>query len=150
MSVDYKAYFAEHRETHLNELKEWLSIPSISALSEHKGDVAKVAEWLAGKLTEAGLDHVEVHQTAGHPIITADYLHAEGKPTVLVYGHYDVQPVDPLHLWETLPFEPAIRNGKLYARGATDDKGQLFLHVKAVEAIFEAREGASGQHQVLH
>ena len=103
MSVDYKAYFAEHRETHLNELKEWLSIPSISALSEHKGDVAKVAEWLAGKLTEAGLDHVEVHQTAGHPIITADYLHAEGKPTVLVYGHYDVQPVDPLHLWKPRP-----------------------------------------------
>ncbi|MGG3504393.1 dipeptidase [Paenibacillus lautus] len=137
MSVDYKAYFAEHRETHLNELKEWLSIPSISALFEHKGDVAKAAEWLAGKLTEAGLEHVEVHQTAGHPIITADYLHAEGKPTVLVYGHYDVQPVDPLHLWETPPFEPAIRNGKLYARGATDDKGQLFLHVKAVEAILK-------------
>ncbi|MEC0308722.1 dipeptidase [Paenibacillus lautus] len=137
MSVDYKAYFAEHRETHLNELKEWLSIPSISALSEHKGDVAKAAEWLAGKLTEAGLEHVEVHQTAGHPIITADYLHAEGKPTVLVYGHYDVQPVDPLHLWETPPFEPAIRNGKLYARGATDDKGQLFLHIKAVEAILK-------------
>ncbi|GAA0842358.1 acetylornithine deacetylase/succinyl-diaminopimelate desuccinylase-like protein [Paenibacillus sp. LBL] len=137
MSVDYKAYFAEHRETHLNELKEWLSIPSISALSEHKGDVAKAAEWLAGKLREAGLEHVEVHQTAGHPIITADHLHAEGKPTLLVYGHYDVQPVDPLHLWETPPFEPDIRNGKLYARGATDDKGQLFLHVKAVEAILK-------------
>lgn len=137
MSVDYKAYFAEHREAHLNELKEWLSIPSISALSEHKGDVAKAAEWLAGKLREAGLEHVEVHQTAGHPIITADHLHAEGKPTILVYGHYDVQPVDPLHLWETPPFEPDIRNGKLYARGATDDKGQLFLHVKAVEAILK-------------
>ncbi|MGY5344987.1 dipeptidase [Paenibacillus glucanolyticus] len=137
MSVDYKAYFAEHRETHLNELKEWLSIPSISALSEHKGDVAKAAEWLAGKLREAGLEHVEVHQTAGHPIITADHLHAAGKPTILVYGHYDVQPVDPLHLWETPPFEPDIRNGKLYARGATDDKGQLFLHVKAVEAILK-------------
>lgn len=137
MSVDYKAYFAEHREEHLNELKEWLSIPSISALSDHKDDVAKAAEWLAGKLTEAGLQHVEIHQTAGHPIVTADYLHAEGKPTVLVYGHYDVQPVDPLHLWETPPFEPAIRDGKLYARGATDDKGQLFLHVKAVEAMLK-------------
>ncbi|GAE07095.1 acetylornithine deacetylase/Succinyl-diaminopimelate desuccinylase and related deacylases [Paenibacillus sp. JCM 10914] len=92
---------------------------------------------LADKLNEAGLEHVEIHQTAGHPIITADYLHAEGKPTVLIYGHYDVQPVDPLHLWETPPFEPTERNGKLYARGATDDKGQLFLHVKAVEAILK-------------
>lgn len=140
MSVDYKAYFAEHRETHLNELKEWLSIPSISALSEHKDDVANAAKWLADKLTEAGLEHVEIHETVGHPIITADYLHAEGKPTVLVYGHYDVQPVDPLHLWETPPFEPSIRNGKLYARGATDDKGQLFLHVKAVEAILKQEQ----------
>ncbi|MFC7682012.1 dipeptidase [Paenibacillus sp. GCM10028914] len=137
MSVDYKAYFAEHRDTHLEELKDWLSIPSISAISEHKGDVAKAADWLADKLVKAGLEHVEIHQTAGHPIITADYLHAEGKPTVLIYGHYDVQPVDPLHLWETPPFEPSIRNGKLYARGATDDKGQLYLHVKAVEALIK-------------
>ncbi|GIP45550.1 peptidase M20 [Paenibacillus sp. J45TS6] len=137
MSIDYKAYFENNREQHLNELQEWLSIPSISALSEHKGDVHKAAEWLAAKLTEAGLEHVEIHETKGHPLITADYLHAEGKPTVLVYGHYDVQPVDPLHLWETPPFEPSIRDGKLYARGATDDKGQLFLHVKAVEAILK-------------
>lgn len=137
MSIDYKAYFEDNREQHLNELQEWLSIPSISALSEHKGDVHKAAEWLAAKLTEAGLEHVEIHETKGHPLITADYLHAEGKPTVLVYGHYDVQPVDPLHLWETPPFEPSIRDGKLYARGATDDKGQLFLHVKAVEAILK-------------
>ncbi|WIV21589.1 dipeptidase [Paenibacillus polygoni] len=135
--MDYKAYFEDNREQHLNELQEWLSIPSISALSEHKGDVHKAAEWLAAKLTEAGLEHVEIHETKGHPLITADYLHAEGKPTVLVYGHYDVQPVDPLHLWETPPFEPSIRDGKLYARGATDDKGQLFLHVKAVEAILK-------------
>lgn len=137
MSIDYKAYFEKNREHHLNELQEWLSIPSISALSEHKGDVHKAAEWLAAKLTEAGLEHVEIHETKGHPLLTADYLHAEGKPTVLIYGHYDVQPVDPLHLWETPPFEPSIRDGKLYARGATDDKGQLFLHVKAVEAILK-------------
>ncbi|WP_211746355.1 dipeptidase [Paenibacillus sp. Marseille-Q4541] len=137
MSIDYKTYFANNREQHLNELQEWLSIPSISALSEHKGDVYKAAEWLAAKLTEAGLEHVEIHETKGHPLLTADYLHAEGKPTVLVYGHYDVQPVDPLHLWDTPPFEPSIRDGKLYARGATDDKGQLFLHVKAVEAILK-------------
>jgi len=133
--VDTQAYFREKRAEHLQELKDWLSIPSISALSEHKADVARAADWLAAALTRAGLEHVRIHETAGHPVVTADYLHAEGRPTVLVYGHYDVQPVDPLHLWETPPFEPDERDGKLFARGATDDKGQLFLHIKAVEAL---------------
>jgi acetylornithine deacetylase/succinyl-diaminopimelate desuccinylase-like protein len=133
--MDYKAYFARHREVHLNELKEWLSIPSVSAESVHKEDVRRAAEWLAEALKRAGLENVEIHPTAGHPIVYADHLHAPGKPTVLIYGHYDVQPVDPLHLWQTPPFEPDIRDNKLYARGATDDKGQLFLHIKAVEAI---------------
>ncbi len=135
MTIDYKAYFENLREQHLTELKDLLTIPSISALSEHKPDVARAANWIADALTRAGLEHVEVHETQGHPIIYADHLHAPGKPTVLIYGHYDVQPVDPLHLWETPPFEPSIRDGKLYARGATDDKGQLFLHIKAVEAL---------------
>ncbi|CAM3024781.1 dipeptidase [Paenibacillus sediminis] len=135
--MSYETYFQNLREQHLDELKELLSIPSISALSEHKGDVNKAAEWIANLLKKAGLENVEVHQTNGHPIITADHLHAPGKPTILVYGHYDVQPVDPLHLWTTPPFEPDIRDGKLYARGATDDKGQLFLHIKAVEAILK-------------
>ncbi|MFD0619794.1 dipeptidase [Paenibacillus sp. GCM10027629] len=133
--MSYETYFQTNREKHLSQLQEWLSIPSISALSAHKEDVNRAAEWLANHLKEIGLEHVEVHQTKGHPIITADHLHAPGKPTILVYGHYDVQPVDPLNLWTTPPFEPAIRDGKLYARGATDDKGQLFLHVKAIEAI---------------
>lgn len=133
--MNYTSYFETNREKHLGELKEWLSIPSISAISEYKPDVNRAAKWLADTLTRAGLEHVEIHETKGHPIVYADYLHAEGKPTVLVYGHYDVQPVDPLNLWETPPFEPAIRDGKLYARGATDDKGQVFLHIKAVEAI---------------
>lgn len=135
--MNYETYFQNNREQHLAELKEWLSIPSISALSEHKPDVKRAAEWLVDKIKAAGLEHVELHETKGHPIITADYLHAPGKPTVLVYGHYDVQPVDPLHLWTTPPFEPDIRDGKLYARGATDDKGQLFLHIKAIEAIMK-------------
>ncbi|WP_223070381.1 dipeptidase [Paenibacillus caui] len=133
--MNYTDYFADRKEQHLNELKEWLSIPSISAISEHKPDVNRAAKWLADALTHAGLEHVEIHETNGHPILYADHLHAPGKPTVLVYGHYDVQPVDPLHLWETPPFEPAIRDGKLYARGATDDKGQIFLHIKAAEAL---------------
>ncbi|GJM76602.1 hypothetical protein HMSSN036_88180 [Paenibacillus macerans] len=94
----------------------------------------KAAEWIADALRRAGMEGVEIHPTAGHPVVYAEHLHAPGKPTILVYGHYDVQPVDPLNLWETPPFEPSIRNGKLYARGATDDKGQVFMHIKAVEA----------------
>ncbi|GAB6988886.1 dipeptidase [Paenibacillus pini] len=135
--MNYQTYFQENREQHIGELKEWLSIPSISALSEHKADVKKAAVWIAEKLNQAGLENVKIHETEGHPIVYADHLHAPGKPTVLVYGHYDVQPVDPLHLWETPPFEPTIRDGKLFGRGSTDDKGQLFLHIKAVEAILQ-------------
>ncbi|MFD0677419.1 MULTISPECIES: dipeptidase [unclassified Paenibacillus] len=138
--MSYETYFQNLREQQLDELKQWLSIPSISALSAHKADMNKAAEWLADALTRAGLENVEVHQTDGHPIVYADHLHAPGKPTVLVYGHYDVQPVDPLHLWTTPPFEPDIRDGKLYARGATDDKGQVFLHIKAIEAILNQEE----------
>lgn len=138
--MSYKAYFEQHREQHLNELKELISIPSISALSTHKGDVDRAAQWIADHLKKAGLEHVQVHQTKGHPIVTADHIHAPGKPTILVYGHYDVQPVDPLHLWETPPFEPTIRDNKLYARGATDDKGQFFLHIKAIEAILKQEQ----------
>ncbi|MFB5678561.1 dipeptidase [Paenibacillus terreus] len=133
--MNYSVYFEQNREKHLDELKQWLSIPSISALSEHKEDVNHAASWLADKLTQAGLENVEIIPTKGHPLVYADHLHAPGKPTLLVYGHYDVQPVDPLHLWETPPFEPSIRDNKIYARGATDDKGQVFMHIKAVEAI---------------
>ncbi|MBP2002169.1 acetylornithine deacetylase/succinyl-diaminopimelate desuccinylase-like protein [Paenibacillus shirakamiensis] len=137
MTVNYKTYFDSLKEQHLDELKELLTIPSISALSVHKPDIAKAASWIADALTRAGLEHVKIHQTEGHPIIYADHLHAPGQPTVLIYGHYDVQPVDPLNLWDTPPFEPSIRDGKLYARGATDDKGQMFLHIKAIEAILK-------------
>lgn len=116
--MSYSEYFEKAREQQLGELQEWLSIPSISALSEHKKDINQAADWLAAKLTVAGLENVEIIPTKGHPLVYADHLHAPGKPTILVYGHYDVQPVDPLHLWETPPFEPSIRDGKLYARGA--------------------------------
>lgn len=133
--MNYSVYFEQNREKHLEELKQWLSIPSISALSEHKEDINHAASWLADQLTQAGLENVEIIPTKGHPLVYADHLHAPGKPTLLVYGHYDVQPVDPLHLWETPPFEPSIRDHKIYARGATDDKGQVFMHIKAVESI---------------
>lgn len=128
-------YFTKQRETHLEELNEFLRIPSISALSEHKEDMHQAAQWLVNSLTKAGLENVSVDETDGHPVVYGDWLHAEGKPTILVYGHYDVQPVDPLELWDSAPFEPEVRDNKLYARGASDDKGQVFMHIKAVEAL---------------
>ncbi len=130
------AYFAEHREEHLNELMEFLRIPSISSLSEHKGDIQNAAQWLSDAFEKLNLENISITQTAGHPVVYADWLHAEGKPTILFYGHYDVQPVDPLNLWESEPFDPTIRDNKLFARGASDDKGQVFMHLKMIEALF--------------
>ncbi|PPA69762.1 dipeptidase [Jeotgalibacillus proteolyticus] len=137
MSTNLTQYFKDKRDQHLAELTEWLSIPSISALSEHKSDTLKGAQWIADQLEKIGMENIKLHPTDGHPVVYADWLHAEGKPTVLIYGHYDVQPVDPLHLWETPPFEPAIRDNKIFARGATDDKGQTFMHVKALQALMD-------------
>lgn len=135
MVSGFDSYLSEQRGRHLAELKDLLRIPSVSALSDHKGDVVRAAEQVAKLLREAGAEHVQVLPTGGHPVVYGDWLHAPGKPTALVYGHYDVQPVDPLHLWETPPFEPTERDGKLYARGASDDKGQMFMHIKAAEAL---------------
>ena len=134
-------YFKEKRDVHLEQLNEFLRIPSISSLSEHKEDMRVAAEWLLNSLKESGLENLTIDETDGHPVVYADWLHAEGKPTILVYGHYDVQPVDPLELWESGPFEPEVRNNKLYARGASDDKGQVFMHVKAVEALMQKTGG---------
>ncbi|WP_059104226.1 dipeptidase [Shouchella shacheensis] len=126
------------RDTYVQELQEYLRIPSISSISEHKDDVKEAAEWTANALRNAGMEKVEILETKRHPVVYGEWLKAEEAPTILVYGHYDVQPVDPLHLWETEPFEPTVRDHKLYARGATDDKGQTFMHIKAVEAMLEA------------
>ncbi|MGE7666814.1 dipeptidase [Ureibacillus composti] len=133
-------YFSNNREKHLNELFEFLRIPCISSLSEHKEDIQKGANWLADALTKLKIENVTVDQTPGHPVVYGEWLHAEGKPTILFYGHYDVQPVDPLNLWESEPFNPEIRDNKLFARGASDDKGQVFMHLKMIEALF-ATEG---------
>jgi acetylornithine deacetylase/succinyl-diaminopimelate desuccinylase-like protein len=130
-------YFKEHRKEHLEQLMDLLRIPSISALSEHKGDVRKAAEWLSRELTRIGMNKVAVLETGGHPAVYAERIDHPGEKVVLIYGHYDVQPVDPLNLWETGPFEPTIRDNKLYARGASDDKGQVFMHVKVLEAILK-------------
>jgi acetylornithine deacetylase/succinyl-diaminopimelate desuccinylase-like protein len=119
----------------LDELKDLIRIPSISTLPENKPDVQRAAQFVADSLRRAGLENIEIVPTAGHPLIYADWLHAPGKPTVLLYGHYDVQPADPLELWESPPFEPTERNGNLYARGAVDDKGQMYAQIKAIEAL---------------
>src|ERR1700689_2365133 len=123
------------RDAHLEELKEFLRIPSVSTKSEHKSDIEKAARGVAGKLRAAGLENVEIHPTKMHPLVYGESLHAPGKPTVLVYGHYDVQPADRLDLWATPAFEPAVRNGSLFGRGTADDKGQVHIHLKALEAL---------------
>lgn len=129
------AYARSQREHYLAELKEFLAIPSISTLSEHKPDIQRAAEWVSRQLTGIGLRNVEIMPTAGHPVVYGEWLGAPGQPTVLVYGHYDVQPVDPLNEWISPPFEPTVRGDNLYARGASDMKGQVHAFLKALEAL---------------
>ena len=132
-------YARQNREQHLAELFDFLRLPSISTDPEHAQATADAAGWLAGQMTAAGLENVRVIPTQRHPLVYADWLRAgPDAPTVLIYGHYDVQPVDPLEKWDTPPFEPAVRQDYLYARGAADDKGQLYVHVKAAEAYLRA------------
>ncbi|WP_199589816.1 dipeptidase [Lujinxingia litoralis] len=128
------AYLNDNEARFLDELFEFLRIPSVSTDPENAADVRRCAEWLIEHLQGIGLSTVELHETPGHPIVYAEHLGKEGAPTLLVYGHYDVQPPDPLELWTTPPFEPQVREGKIFARGATDDKGQVFCHIKGLEA----------------
>src|SRR5688500_4522505 len=123
-----------NRDRYVDELKEYLAIPSISALPQHAGDVRRAAEWTAEALRTAGLENVRLMDTPGSPVVYGEWLGAPGKPTILYYGHYDVQPVDPVNLWTSPPFEATVRDGEIYARGSADDKGQVFMHIKAVEA----------------
>jgi len=130
-----KQYIEENKERFLEELFELIRIPSISSLSDHKPDMIKTAEKFKENFLAAGCDKAEVMPTAGNPVVYAEKIIDPAKPTVLVYAHYDVMPVDPLDLWTSPPFEPEIRDGKIFARGADDDKGQGFMHVKAFEAL---------------
>ncbi|RHW42085.1 dipeptidase [Neobacillus notoginsengisoli] len=140
MDQQLRDYLLHNREKQLTELKKFLAIPSISALPSYKVEMRKAAHWTAEMMKDIGLDRVDIFTGKGHPIVYGEWMKAEGKPTVLVYGHYDVQPVDPVELWESPPFEAEIRDNKLYARGASDDKGQVFMHLKAVETILKTRD----------
>ena len=131
----WKDYLEKNKERFLEELLALLRIPSISAKSEHKSDMAKCAEAIKMRLSEAGAETAEIYETEGHPVVYGEKIIDPLKPTVLVYGHYDVQPPDPLDLWKTGPFDPTIRDGKIFARGSCDDKGQVYMHIKALETM---------------
>lgn len=132
-----KGYINSNKQRFLDELFQWLRIPSISADSKYKQDVRRAAEFLKEKFSEAGVDKVEICETKGHPIVFAEKKISPSLPTVLVYGHYDVQPADPLNLWDSPPFEPVIKDDKIFARGSCDDKGQVYMHVKAFEIMMK-------------
>ncbi len=127
----------ENAQRYIDEMIELLKIPSISADSTMNGETRRAGVWIADKLNEIGINNVELIETGGHPVVYGDWLHAEGKPTILVYGHYDVQPVDPLELWDSPPFEPVIKDGNVYGRGTSDDKSQLLTHVYALGALLK-------------
>src|SRR5205809_4886979 len=141
MSSQAVTYARDNQQRFLGELKDLLRIPSVSTLPEHKDDVRRAAQFVADEMKRIGMEHVEVIPTSGHPLVYGDWLHAAGKPTVLCYGHYDVQPPDPLNEWHTPPFEPTERNQNIYARGAVDDKGQMYMHLKALESLFKTSGG---------
>src|SRR5438477_12695763 len=128
-------FIEDHHERHLEELCEFLRIPSVSAKSEHKPDIERGAQWVAERLRAAGFNTVEVVATNLHPLVYAEWLEAPGKPTVLFYGHYDVQPAERLNLWTSPAFEPTVRNGNLFGRGTADDKGQVHIHLKAFASL---------------
>ena len=140
MSSSAVEFARQNHPRFLGELKALLRIPSISTLPEHQPDCRKAAEFLLAELRRIGMENARLIETSGHPLVYADWLHAHGKPTVLVYGHYDVQPADPVDEWHSPPFEPTERNGNIYARGAVDDKGQVWAQVKALESLLAANQ----------
>ena len=131
------SYIESNHERYLSELKELLAIPSVSSQSERKPEMRRTAEWLKTHMTNIGLQNVQILETGGHPVVYADWLGATGKPTILVYGHYDVESEDPVSEWKSPPYEAVERDGNLYGRGTADDKGQIFIHLKAIEAFLK-------------
>jgi acetylornithine deacetylase/succinyl-diaminopimelate desuccinylase-like protein len=133
-----ETYLQTQQARYLDELLEFLRIPSISSLPDHAADVERAADWVAARLRAAGIENVQILPTGGHPVVYGDWLHAAGQPTILIYGHFDTQPVDPIALWTAPPFEPVVRDGRVYARGASDDKGNMFVPIVAVEALLSS------------
>ena len=136
--MSIKAYIETNQDRFLEELKTLLRIPSVSADSAYKADVVKAAEQVKTYLLEAGANKAVLYSTPGHPIVYGEKILDPKLPTVLIYGHYDVQPADPINLWDSPPFEPVVKDGKIFARGACDDKGQMFMHIKALETLMKA------------
>ncbi|MEX1021153.1 MAG: M20/M25/M40 family metallo-hydrolase, partial [Litorilinea sp.] len=134
----WQDYLATEQGRFLDELLQFCAIPSVSSLPEHAGDVETAAKWVAERLRRAGAENVEILPTGGHPMVYGDWLHAPGQPTIMIYGHFDTQPVDPVHLWDSEPFAPTVKDGRVYARGASDDKGNMFVPFLAVEALLAA------------
>ena len=137
--TDLESYLEGTRDARLGSYADFLRFPSVSALPEHSDDCRRAAEWLADQLRAIGAEHVEVSETSAHPIVYGDWLGADGAPTAIVYGHYDVQPVDPLELWDSPPFEPVIKGERMLARGSADDKGHIHMHLRAAEALLATR-----------
>ncbi len=139
--MTWESYLQEQQLRYQEELLQFLSIPSVSALPEHADDVQRAAHWVADRLTAAGLENVQVLPTGGHPVVYGQWLHAPEKPTVMIYGHFDTQPADPLDQWTSPPFEPEVRDDRVYARGASDNKGNMLTPILAVEALLQAEGG---------
>ena len=137
--ASWKTYLETNQDRYLKELLEFLRLPSVSSLQAHKADVQKAAEWVAARLQTAGLENVQVLPTGGHPVVYGDWLHVPDKPTVMIYGHFDTQPVDPLELWSQPPFEPVVEEERVYARGASDDKGNMLAPILALEAVLNSK-----------
>jgi acetylornithine deacetylase/succinyl-diaminopimelate desuccinylase-like protein len=133
-------YLESRRDERLESYKEFLRIPSVSTLPRHAPDCRRAAEFVVAELERMGIEHAAAEETGGHPVVYGDWLNADGAPTILVYGHYDVQPVDPLNLWHSPPFEPVVEDGRMLARGAADDKGQIHMHLRAIEALLRTRD----------
>jgi acetylornithine deacetylase/succinyl-diaminopimelate desuccinylase-like protein len=136
--MNFLEYIENHRDQNLAELTEFLRIPSVSTKTEHKPDIERAAKWLAEKLRDAGMEKIEIIPTKLHPLVYAESKHIAGRPTILFYGHYDVQPAEPLNLWTSPAFEPTVRDGNLFGRGTADDKGQVHIHLKALEALYKS------------
>lgn len=138
--MNWQTYLNDHYDEHLNQLLDLIRIPSVSSLPEHVPDVGHAAEWTAHKMASAGIENVAVMETGGHPVVYGDWLHANGRPTIMIYGHFDVQPVDPIDQWDHPPFEPHVTEERIYARGASDDKGGMITPILAVEALLAAEK----------